>query len=797
MEQARTVDFGRIAGELALQASQVESVVALLDEGNTIPFITRYRKEQTGNLDEEQILAIGQRISLQRQLAERASAIMRLIEAQGKLTPVLRSRIEQAETLKRLEDLYLPYRPKRRSRATAARERGLEPLAESIWSQDPSLASLESAAAAFVAADKDLPTTDDVLRGAADIIAEKINESAQVRESARRVAARTGTLTVSETKTAAESGQAFRDYFDYSEAVAKIPPHRALAINRGEKESVLRVKFGWDADAALASVTRELDLESHRHVKFVKSCAADALQRLIQPSLERELRRESTERAEAHAVSVFAKNLKNLLLQPPLRGKRVLAVDPGFRTGCKIAALDECGHRLAADVVYVTGSAEKRKTSIAKLVEFARVHGCELVAIGNGTACRETEELISEMIAGHLPELRYVIVNEAGASIYSTSSVAREEFPEFDATERGTVSIGRRVQDPLSELVKIDPQHIGVGMYQHDVSAKLLKESLDQVVQSCVNYVGVDLNTASASLLRYVSGLNQMIARRVVAWRDEHGRFNNRRELLNVAGVGDATFTQAAGFLRVQDGDEPLDRTWIHPESYDLAHKILARIELSDDDLQADGASLSTVRARVEQLDVPGLSEELQLGLPTLRDITDALSRPGRDPRADQAGPVFKQGVLNLNDLHEEMELTGTVLNVVDFGAFVDIGLKDSGLVHVSQLAARFVKNPLDVVAVGDVVTVWVTSIDKERRRISLTMIRPGTPPAERRPEKPQQRKHKSPGARKKKPSAEKPRKSPPPKREEQRPELTNEKREGTSPLTGFDELKELWRDKD
>lgn len=737
MDEPPSVDLARLAKELGHRVEQVQNVVALLDAGNTIPFITRYRKEKTGNLDEEQLRTIESRVRSMRQLIERASAILRLIEAQGKLTSALKAEIEAAETLKRLEDLYLPFKPKRQSRASAARERGLEPLAFRIWLGDPDLTDLNVAAAAFVDPAKDLPSIVEVLQGAADILAENISEEAALRELCRQLAWKTGRLCGTPTKAGSESGHEYRDYFEFSEAVTRIPPHRVLAVNRGEKSGALRIRFEWDDAAVQASCDGHYGWESHLHREFLKGCLTDALQRLIQPSLEREIRRELSDKAEAHAIDVFARNLRSLLLQPPLRGQRVLAIDPGFRTGCKVAVLDECGNLVAADVVYVTGSAEKRATFSAKLAELLRLHNCQVVVIGNGTACRETEDLVTEMIAKELPEARYVIVNEAGASIYSTSTVAREEFPELDATGRGTISIGRRLLDPLSELVKIEPQHIGVGMYQHDVSKKELKESLDQVVESCVNFVGVDLNTASVSLLRHVSGLNQLIVRRVVEWREQNGRFNSRRQLMEVPGLGEATFTQAAGFLKIGGGEEPLDGTWIHPESYEAANKVLERLGLTASSLSEAERTHEELRQRIEQLQVDCLAEELSVGLPTLKDILEALSRPGRDPRTDLPGPVFKQGILNLDDLQEGMELTGTVCNVVDFGAFVDVGLKDSGLVHISQLSVNYVPAPHSLVSVGDVVTVWVLGVDKERKRVSLTMIKPGTPRQVRGPKSP------------------------------------------------------------
>ncbi|MEX0717069.1 MAG: Tex family protein [Planctomycetaceae bacterium] len=777
MTEGPSIDLAGVADELHFAHQQVVNVVALLDEGNTVPFITRYRKERTGNLDEEQIRAIERKVTALRQIAERAATILRLVDAQGKLTPKLRREIEGARSLKRLEDLYLPFRPKRRSRATIARERGLEQFADRIWSQDASLADLDAAAASLVDPAKELPDSAAVLQGAADILAERIHEDADARDAARKVARETGRLVASATGAGQATGQAYRNYFEFSQRAIDIPPHRAMALNRGEKESALKVRFEWDDDKAQAAVAGRSNLDAHRFSAFLSKCLNDALSRLIRPSLERELRRELTERAETHAVSVFARNLRNLLLQPPLPGKKVLALDPGFRTGCKLAVLDECGRSLATDVISITGSAEKKDATKARLATFLAEHECRLIAIGNGTACRETEEIVAETIAEHAPDARYVIVNEAGASIYSTSTVAREEFPELDATVRGTISIGRRVQDPLSELVKIEPQHLGVGMYQHDVSPKLLRDSLEEVVESCVNYVGVDLNTASASLLTYVSGFNQLIARRVVEHREKRGRFDDRRQLRDVPGIGEATFTQAAGFLKIAGGDEPLDGTWIHPESYDAARKILERAP-DIPPLAAGG------------LDVREIAIELGIGEPTCRDILADLARPGRDPRVEMPGPVFKKGILRLEDLREGIELTGTVLNVVDFGAFVDVGLKDSGLVHISRLANRYVASPHDVVAVGDVVTVWVTAIDRERRRISLSMISP----------EPVGRTFLSgaePGANSAKPQpAAKPQANGRQKRSEEARD-DRESREAAvpaaAPLRGFDELKRAW----
>ena len=801
-------DAAQIAAELNLTSQQIQNVIALLDEGNTVPFITRYRKERTGNLDEVQIRDIQKRVQSKRQLRERASTILRLIEAQQQLTPELKAEIEKADTLKRLEDLYRPYRPKRTSRAATARKHGFEPLANAIWAGEESIQNLNTAAEQYTKDEEGAQTTEDVLKGVADILAEKIGEDPDVRDIARRIAWRSGRLTINATKKAEESGQEYRDYFNYSERALKVPHHRTLAMNRGEKSGALRVRFEWEEESARQSISRHLNLDGHRFNEFLTQVVTDALQRLILPSLDREIRRELTEKAEKHAVSVFAQNLKNLLLQPPLQGERILAIDPGLRTGCKLAVLDELGYCVATDLVYVTGSAEKKDFARNKLADIMTEHHCKLVAIGNGTACRETEEIITEMIEQNLPEARYLIVNEAGASIYSASPVAREEFPELDATIRGTISIGRRLQDPLSELVKIDPQHLGVGMYQHDVNSKRLKESLDEVIESCVNYVGVNLNTASASLLRHVSGMNQLIARRITEWRNQNGSFQNRTQLLDVAGIGEATFTQAAGFLKIDRGDEPLDSTWIHPESYVHAHKVFEQLELTPDSLKASAQDRASILEKVSQINKGDLSTQLKIGLPTLEDILEAIARPRRDPRSDLPGPIFKQGVLKLEQLTEGMELQGTVLNVVDFGAFVDVGLKDSALIHVSEMANHFIESPYQFVSVGDVITAWVLGVDLERRRVSLTLIKPGTarPPKKPQRSNPKPQEQKPSAAPETKQSASKasapPRKSGKKKRKnhgkKQAPpaKLTDEMKTGDQPLQGFDQLKALWNQK-
>jgi protein Tex len=722
------VDCGSIARALHLSPAQVETVAGLLDSGNTVPFITRYRKDQTGGLDEEQIREIQSRVAKLRLLAERKQTILRSIESQGKLTPELASQIAAADSTKRLEDLYLPYKPKKQTLATTARERGLDPLAEEILAAADSAADLDARAADFVNPDKGVATPADALLGVGHILAEAISERADLRQRLRKIVNHTGKLVSARAEGDEKQAQGFRDYFAYSEQLDRIPPHRVLAINRGERAKILRVKVEADMEA-MQAITDELVVRAeHPHAEFLRGTGRDALARLIFPSLEREVRRELTDWAEAHAVNVFARNLRNLLLQPPVRGRRVLAIDPGFKSGCKLAALDEFGKLLDQAVIHIVGKPERRQEGKAKIAELIKQHQLTLVAIGNGTACRETEEVLGELLNEELQDqqVSFVIVNEAGASVYSTSPIGREEFPDYDATLRGAISIGRRLQDPLSELVKIDPASIGVGLYQHDVKAKHLRTSLDAVVESCVNFVGVDLNTASPSLLRYVSGLNQLTARRVYDYRSEHGPFQNRKQLLEVPGFGEVAFVQSAGFLKILGGDNPLDATWIHPESYDIAGQVLEKLGYTSQAM-ADKEFAAEIGKRIPEEPVEALAGEMHAGEMLLKDILSQFTRPGRDPREDLPPPLFKKGVMKLDDLAPGMELAGTVLNVVDFGAFVDIGLHDTGLVHISQLANKYVRDPHDVVSVGDIVKVWVHDIDKERRRVSLTMIPPGT----------------------------------------------------------------------
>ena len=971
MDSPIQVDLGRIAQDLQIRRVQVESVVQLLDEGNTVPFITRYRKERTGNLNEVAIREIQLRVGRLRELAERKETILKAVEAQGKLSEELAAAIRSADNPKRLEDLYLPFKPKKKTKASDARDRGLEPLALRIWNHDETLTDLEAAGQEFVNPEKELESTEKVLEGVGHILAEAINELAVVRDAVRRVVWKTGKVVTTKAEIPDGEGLEYRDYFAYSEPIANIPPHRVLAINRGDKEGPLKVKLEVARSDIEAATFAQLPLDGHPQADFFRKSALDSLDRLLLPSIEREVRRDLTEMAERHAVDVFARNLRSLLLQPPIPKQVVLAIDPGFRNGCKVAVLGTNGELLDHGVIHPHPPQNRRHESKLFLKDLVGKHKVGVVAIGNGTACRETEELIAEIISegthfhnnpgattlepsapapaepagppapeaeapapavpptpeaevpapaieasveesppasttGHesapeatngdsqaiheespepveslppisggspesetepateaeapgdapkveepkaetspgasaseapsepenhglapaepehgpvdvgdqaapeveeitavgapteapapeqptaepdaaetaaagaaetgaaeaaaapgpvppprehrpknrqdgpprppkpkgpppppkphpadeqLSGLAYVIVNEAGASVYSVSPVGREEFPDFDDKVRGTISIGRRLQDPLAELVKIEPQNIGVGLYQHDVNPKQLKESLEGVIASCVNFVGVDLNTASIPLLRHVSGLNQLTARRVVERRVQQGPYTSRAQLMEVEGVGPATYTQAAGFLKIGGGENPLDRTWVHPESYPAAEKLLEKLEFAPG-IVRERERLPELHAKLDEADLPTLSKDLEVGEPTLRDIFEALARPDRDPRDDLPKPIFKKGVLKLEDLVAGMELKGTVLNVVDFGAFVDIGLKDSGLVHISQLANRYIKSPHDVVSVGDVVSVWVMGVDGERKRVSLTMVKPGT----------------------------------------------------------------------
>jgi uncharacterized protein len=721
------IDLGLLARRLGLPVPAVHAAVELLDAGNTIPFIARFRRDQTGGLDEEVIRRVKEGVARARQLVERKQTVLRTIQGQDKLTPELESAIASAETSKLLEDLYLPYKRRRLSLAEVARQRRLEPLAREILEADPAAADLDTRVADFIAADAGVATAADVLLGVGHIIADDVSARVDLRQRLREILERAGRLrsqrVETEGKPLSKDEKHFRDYFDFGERIDRVPAHRLLAINRGERARFLKVRIEVPPEE-LQAVAEELCVPAgHPHAEFLRGCVRDALARLVLPSLEREIRREMTDACENHAVEVFARNLRNLLLQSPVQGRRVLALDPGFKSGCKAVVIDECGGPLEHAVLHVVGQQEKRQASAKRIVELVTTHGCTVIAIGNGAAARETEAIVAELVAGELAshDVGYVIVNEAGASVYSTSPYGREELPAHEAAIRSAISIGRRLQDPLSELVKIEPANIGVGLYQHDVRAKHLRESLESVVQSCVNFVGVDVNTASPALLRHVSGLSQATARNLHEWRSAHGRFTSRKQFLDVPGFGEASYVQAAGFLKITDGDNPLDSTWIHPESYDVATRVLERLGASPPDLQEAGG----LAERTASIDLDALAGELGVGRLLLADILDQLARPGRDPRDDLPEPFFKKGVLKLEDLEVGMELHGAVLNVVDFGAFVDIGMHDSGLVHISQLSPQYVRDPHDIVSVSEVVRVWVLELDKARRRVALTMLTP------------------------------------------------------------------------
>jgi uncharacterized protein len=706
-----------IAGELGLARTQVAATMVLFDEGNTIPFVARYRKEVTGGLDEEQLRHVEARLGYLRRLAERKATVLKSIEEQGKLTPELAADIEAATTLQAVEDLYLPYKPKRRTRATIARERGLEPLADLLLEQKDAR-PLQILAADFLG--DEVPDVETALAGARDILAERVTEDAAVRGEARRLALDRALVVCKVAGEEAEvdpSGK-FRLYHDLTVALAELQPHQWLAVQRGEAEGALKVRLDLPAE----DIVEFMELSFLRGPRTpirdqVEASVTDGYRRLLAPSLDRDVRATHAGRADDHAIQVFSANLRKLLLQSPLRGRVVLGIDPGFRTGCKAVVVNPTGKVLGTQTIY-PHPPQKRWDEAKQMLETAiEAAGVDVIAIGNGTASRETEQLVAELLAGHT-NVQYAIVSEAGASVYSASKLAHDELPDMDVSMRGAVSIARRLQDPLAELVKIDPRSIGVGLYQHDVDQKRLSGALDAVVESVVNYVGVDVNTGSPALLAYVAGLSKKVAGNVVAHRDSHGPFKKRSDLKKVRGLGDKAYEQAAGFLRVPESANPLDNTSIHPESYPVVRRLL---ELAGTRLKARDR-LDRVQAVRDELGLSGLAELLELGEPTLADILDGLARPGRDPRDDLPPPILRQDVLKMEDLQVGMRMRGTVRNVVDFGAFVDIGVKQDGLVHVSKMAEHYVRNPFDVVSVGDVVDVTVINIDLERGRIGLSM---------------------------------------------------------------------------
>lgn len=708
----------QIAAELSIGIGQIRTVAALLDDGNTIPFIARYRKEMTGELDENQLRAIDERRTYLKGLEDRKAEVVRLIEEQGKLTPELHAAIEKAVKLQEVEDLYRPYRQKRKTRASVAKERGLEPLSQWILSQ-PRQGDLLAEAAKYINLEVGMNSAEEAVQGACDIIAENVADEADIRKWVRRFTWEQGVLHSKAKNADAES--VYEMYYQYSEPVKRLPPHRVLAINRGEREEVLGVSIDVQTDRIHAELSRRYIRGASIVQQTIAATLEDAYKRLIAPSIEREIRGELTEKAEEHAIGIFSENLRNLLLQAPVKGRVVLGVDPAYRTGCKLAVVDDTGKLLEVAVSYPTPPHNKKAEAEALFRRLITQYGVQLIVVGNGTASRETEQFVVSVIQA-LPErkLQYLIVNEAGASVYSASKLAQEEFPDLDVAERSAVSIARRLQDPLAELVKIEPKAIGVGQYQHDVTQKRLDESLSGVVESAVNHVGVDVNTASPSLLSYVSGINATLAKNIVKQREEIGKFTSRAQLQKVPRLGAKTFEQCVGFLRITDGANPLDRTPIHPESYDVVGKLFKALGLNVAEIGSE-----KVNEKLRELDLGELSGSLGVGVPTLRDIVDSLMRPGRDPRDELPPPIFHTDVLDIEDLKAGMELKGTVRNVVDFGAFVDIGIKNDGLVHVSQLSNKFVKHPTEVVAVGDTVTVWVIGVDLRKGRVSLTMRQP------------------------------------------------------------------------
>lgn len=716
-----------IAAELKIKNFQVENTVKLLDDGNTIPFIARYRKEATGELDEEQLREIEERLKYLRNLEVRKEEVIHSIEEQGKLTPELEAAIRAAVKLQEVEDLYRPYKQKKRTRAMIAKERGLEPLAELIWKQETESGDPEEWAGPFVNPEAGVENVADALAGARDIIAEMVSDAPEYRKMLREYVWENGVV-VSEAKprpaeNTKDNLDEFQMYASYKEPLKKIPPHRILALNRGEKLEALKVSVDVEHDVAIDRLEKMIVYNPKSiFTSELEAAVADGYKRLLFPAVERELRGAATENSEQHAIRIFGLNLRNLILQAPVRGYRVMGIDPGFRTGSKVAVVDETGKLLDTATIYPHPPHNKYEESLEVLAKLINQHQVNLITIGNGTASRETETLVIELI--HMlggKKTSYCIVSEAGASVYSASKLAKEEFPELDVSMRGAVSIARRIQDPLAELVKIDPKSIGVGLYQHDVNQKQLSEALGGVVESCVNYVGVDLNTASPSLLQYVAGLQPAVAKNIVAYRDENGKFTNRKQLLKVKRLGEQAFVQSAGFLKIADGDEPLDNTWVHPESYDIARQLLAKLGFTSEDI-LDKGKLAELRERMQQINIDQMAQELGVGQPTLKDIIEALSKPGRDPREDMPKPIFRNDVLKIEDLKPGMILTGTVRNVVDFGAFVDIGVKHDGLVHVSELSDKFIKDPTEAVAVGDIVEVRVLEVDLARQRIALSM---------------------------------------------------------------------------
>ncbi|WP_436882258.1 Tex family protein [Mammaliicoccus sciuri] len=696
---------------------QIKTVLELLEDKNTVPFIARYRKELTGGLDEVEIKQIENEYTYALNLHNRKEEVIRLIDEQGLLTEDLKNDILKQTKLQRIEDLYRPFKKKKKTRATEAKRKGLEPLAKWILEGTSNIDLVEEASKYIT---EEVTSHEAAIKGAQDIIAEMISDEPKYRKYILNSVERQGKLVTEKKKKAEDEKNIFEMYYTYEEPIKKIVPHRVLAINRGESEGILKVGFDIDTASLESYLTTQFVKKEHKHIEVIKEAIQDSLKRLILPSIEREIRSELTQKAEEHAIEIFSENLKNLLLQAPLKGKKILGLDPAYRTGCKLAVINEYGSFVDKNVIYPHPPVSKTDQAEKIFVDMIKKHNIELVAIGNGTASRESEQFVAEMIKKHDLPCQFVIVNEAGASVYSASDIAREEFPDFKVEERSAVSIGRRVQDPLSELVKIDPKSIGVGQYQHDVNQKALSETLKFVVETAVNQVGVDVNTASPSLLSYVSGLSNTVANNIIKFREEKGVITHHSEIAKVPRLGNKTFEQSIGFLRILDGSEPLDKTAIHPESYEAAYALIQHVGLQKEDIGSD-----VLKEKLNKLDIQDTSENLNIGIPTLEDIIASLIAPLRDPRDEFETPILKSDVLSMEDLKPNMALSGTVRNVVDFGAFVDIGVKQDGLVHISKLSKGYVKHPMNIVSVGDIVDVWVLDVNQDKQKVSLTMIDP------------------------------------------------------------------------
>ncbi|RIN88240.1 RNA-binding transcriptional accessory protein [Mammaliicoccus sciuri] len=696
---------------------QIKTVLELLEDKNTVPFIARYRKELTGGLDEVEIKQIENEYTYALNLHNRKEEVIRLIDEQGLLTEDLKNDILKQTKLQRIEDLYRPFKKKKKTRATEAKRKGLEPLAKWILEGTSNIDLVEEASKYIT---EEVTSHEAAIKGAQDIIAEMISDEPKYRKYILNSVERQGKLVTEKKKKAEDEKNIFEMYYTYEEPIKKIVPHRVLAINRGESEGILKVGFEIDTASLESYLTTQFVKKEHKHIEVIKEAIQDSLKRLILPSIEREIRSELTQKAEEHAIEIFSENLKNLLLQAPFKGKKILGLDPAYRTGCKLAVINEYGSFVDKNVIYPHPPVSKTDQAEKIFVDMIKKHNIELVAIGNGTASRESEQFVAEMIKKHDLPCQFVIVNEAGASVYSASDIAREEFPDFKVEERSAVSIGRRVQDPLSELVKIDPKSIGVGQYQHDVNQKALSETLKFVVETAVNQVGVDVNTASPSLLSYVSGLSNTVANNIIKFREEKGVITHHSEIAKVPRLGNKTFEQSIGFLRILDGSEPLDKTAIHPESYEAAYALIQHVGLQKEDIGSD-----VLKEKLNKLDIQDTSENLNIGIPTLEDIIASLIAPLRDPRDEFETPILKSDVLSMEDLKPNMALSGTVRNVVDFGAFVDIGVKQDGLVHISKLSKGYVKHPMNIVSVGDIVDVWVLDVNQDKQKVSLTMIDP------------------------------------------------------------------------